>query len=116
MELAHRRLPRVDILSPTGRMQAPEAEQLKARLDQLLAEGRSRVILDLSRLEFMSSPTLRVMIEAQRQAQKMRAPGGGHGEIVVADPTANIREILARTGFTSYFRVFDELIEAVGNV
>jgi len=115
MELAHRRLPRVDILAPIGRMQAPEADDLKAKLDELFAAERPRLILDLSRLEFMSSAGLRVLIEAQRQAQKSRAEGGGRGEIVIADPTANIRDILARTGFTSFFRVFDDLVEAVGS-
>ena len=116
MELAHRTLPRVDILTPTGRMQAPEADAFKAKLDELFTAERPRLILDLSGLDFMSSAGLRVLIEAQRQAQKIRAPGGGHGEIVIADPTANIRDILARTGFTSFFRVYDDLVEALGNV
>ncbi len=116
MELIHRQLPRVDILMPTGRMQAPEADTFKAKLDELIAAGRSRLILDLSGLEFMSSAGLRVLIEAQRQAQRANAPRGGKGEIVIADPSANIRDILARTGFTSFFRVFDDLVEAVGSV
>ena len=116
MELSHRQLPRVDILTPTGRMHAPEVDVFKARIDELFAAGRTRLILDLSGLEFMSSPGLRVLIEAQRRAQNMRAPGGGKGEIVIADASANIRDILARTGFTSYFRVFDDLVEAVGSI
>ena len=116
MEISHRQLPRVDILTPTGRMYLPDVDVFQAKIDELFAAGRSRLILDLSGLDFMGSPGLRVLIEAQRRAQKMRAPGGGNGEIVIADASANIRDILARTGFTTFFRVFDDMIEAIGSV
>jgi anti-sigma B factor antagonist len=116
MEIIHRRLPRVDVLALTGRMQAPEAEEFKARIDQLFAEGHVRLILDLAGLEFMSSPGLRVLIDAQRRAQNSRAQGGGRGDIRLANASPNIRDILARTGFTSFFQVYDTLVDAVGSM
>ena len=116
MEIVHRRLPRVDVLALTGRMQAPEAEELRARIDQLFAEGHVRLILDLAGLEFMSSPGLRVLIDAQRRAQNSRAQSGGRGDIRLANASPNIRDILARTGFTSFFQVYDTLVDAVGSM
>ena len=116
MEIVHRRLPRVDVLALKGRMQAPEAEELRARIDQLFAEGHVRLILDVAGLEFMSSPGLRVLIDAQRRAQNSRAHGGGRGEIRLANASPNIRDILARTGFTSFFQVYDTLVDAVGSI
>ncbi len=115
MEITHRRLPRVDILSLRGRMLEPEARQLQARIAELLDQGYARLILDLAELEFMSSPGLRVMIEGRRRAEKARAHGGGHGDVRLAGAGPYIKEILARTGFTSYFPIYDDLVAAVGS-
>ncbi len=38
MEITHRRLPRVDILSLSGRMLEPDATQLHARIGELLTK------------------------------------------------------------------------------
>lgn len=114
MEITHRRLPRVDVLALAGRMQAPEAEQLKAELNRLLDAGQARLILDLGGLNYMSSPGLRVMIEARRRAQSMRA-SGGNGDLRLANAAPFVKEILAQTGFTSYFPIYDDLVEAVGS-
>jgi anti-sigma B factor antagonist len=115
MDISHRRLPRVDILAISGRMSAPEAQELQAKIDQLLAEGRVCLVLDVAGLEFMSSPGLRVMIEARRKAQGARAEGGGHGDLRLAGANPYIKEILARTGFTSFFPVYEEVVEAVAS-
>ena len=115
MEITHRRLPRVDILSLSGRMLEPDATQLHARIGERFDEGRVRLILDLTGLEFMSSPGLRVMIEARRRAENARAQGGGHGDLRLAVAGPYIKEILARTGFTSYFPMYDDVVAAVSS-
>ena len=115
MEISHRSLRRVDVLGLSGRMQAPEAEQLQQRLNQLFAEGKVRLVLDLAGLTFMSSAGLRVLIEAQRRAQNARSGAVGHGEIRLAQVAPNIKEMLAVTGFTSFFPVYDALAEAVAS-
>src|SRR5688500_9586993 len=115
MDISHRRLPRVDILALSGRMSAPEAHELQAKIDELFGEGRVRLVLDVTGLEFMSSPGLRVMIEARRKAQSARAQGGGHGDLRLAGASTYINEVLARTGFTSFFPVYEEVVDAVGS-
>ena len=115
MDIHHRRLPRVDILALHGRMHAGDADSLKARIDQLAGEGRVRLVLDLAALEYVSSPGLRVLIEARRHLEKARAAGGGKGDLRLANTHAYVREILAQTGFTSFFPIYDDLVEAVGS-
>ncbi len=115
MEITHRRLPRVDVLSMSGRMLEPDAAQLGARITELFDQGYVRLILDMTGLEFMSSPGLRVMIEARRRAENARAHGGGRGDVRLAGAGPYIKEILERTGFTSYFPVYDDLLAAVSS-
>ena len=115
MEITHRRLPRVDVLSLSGRMSALEAQQLQARVDELLKEGRNHLILDVTNLEFMSSSELRVVSESKRCEQKASTLGRRAGDVRIAGATPYITDRFARTGFTSYFTVYDDLVEAVAN-
>ena len=115
MELAHRRMHRVDILSISGRMQAPEAAQLQERINQLFAEGRFRLVLDLANLEYISSPGLRVLIEARKRAREWKLSDFDRGDVRIVNLPARIKEVFDLTGFTSLFQIYDDLVEAVGS-
>ncbi len=69
MELSHRRVHRVDIISIKGRLTAAEAPELQQLFNQLFEESRYRIVLDLQELEFVSSPGLRVLIEGRKWAR-----------------------------------------------
>ena len=64
MDLRHRRLHHVDVLSVRGHLRAPEAIKLRERINQLFDEGRSCLVLDLEHLESIGSSGLYVLIEA----------------------------------------------------
>src|SRR3954470_16113345 len=61
MEITHKSLTRVDVLTLTGRMDASSAPELEQQIDQLFDQGRYRIVLDLSGLEYIASPGLRVL-------------------------------------------------------
>ncbi len=115
MDIAHRRISRVDVLSLAGRMMPPEAALLKEQIDPLFAEGRYRIVLDLSQLEYISSGGLRVLIEARKRAQDGKPTDGGRGDVVIVNAAQRIKDVLSLTGFTSYFQMYDDLAEAVGS-
>ncbi len=115
MEVAHRRMHRVDILSIDGRMQAPEAAQLQERINQLFAEGRFRIVLDLKNLEYVSSPGLRVLIEARKRAREWKLTDFDRGDVRIVNLPPRIKEVFDLTGFTSLFQVYDDLVDAVGS-
>jgi anti-sigma B factor antagonist len=115
MEIAHRRMNRVDILSVSGRMQAPEAVQFQERINQLFAEGRFRILLDFANLEYISSPGLRVLIEARKRAREWKMTDFERGDVRIVNLPPRIKEVFALTGFTSLFQIYDDLVEAVGS-
>jgi anti-sigma B factor antagonist len=115
MEIAHRRLNRVDILSIAGRIQAPEAAKLQERINQLFAEGRYRVLLDLQKLEYISSPGLRVLIEARKRAREWKISDFDRGDVRILHLPPRIKEVFDLTGFTSLFQIYDDDLEAVGS-
>ncbi len=115
MELAHRRLNRVDVLSISGRIQAPEATKLQERINELFAEGRFRLLLDLQKLEYISSPGLRVLIEARKRAREWKLSDFERGDVRIVHLPPRIKEVFDLTGFTSLFQIFDDTVEAVGS-
>ena len=60
MEISHRRLNRVDVLSLSGRLDAASSPSLRQQIDSLFAENRYRIVLDLAGLEMLSSAGLRI--------------------------------------------------------
>src|ERR687895_475388 len=108
MELAHRRMHRVDVLSISGRMQAPEAAKLQEKINQLFAENRFRIVLDMSNLEYISSPGLRVLIEARKRAREWKLTDFDRGDVRIVHLPPRIKEVFDLTGFTSLFQLFDD--------
>lgn len=115
MELTHRPLHRVDVLAISGRIQAPEAAKVQERINQLFAEGRFRILLDLSSLEYISSPGLRVLIEARKRAREWKMTDFDRGDVRIVNLPPRIKEVFDLTGFTSLFNIYDDIVEAVGS-
>jgi len=115
MEIVHRRFNRVDLLSVSGRVDATTAPQLKQALDALFAAGRHRIVLDLAELEYISSPGLRVLIEARKRARDWNVTDLEGGDIRIAHLPPRIKEVFDLTGFTSLFEMYSDTVDAVGS-
>jgi anti-sigma B factor antagonist len=115
MEITHKRMNRADLLSISGRLDAMHAPELKQKIEELFAEGRYRIVLDLSALEYVASPGLRVLIEARKKARDWKLTDLEGGDIRLAGLPDRIREVFDLTGFTSLFEIFPNATEAVGS-
>lgn len=115
MEITHKRLHRVDLLSVSGRLDAMSAPQFKQKIDELFGEGRYRVVLDLSGLEYVASPGLRVLIEARKRARDWKITDLEGGDVRIANLPPRIKEVFDLTGFTSLFEIYGDTTEAVGS-
>jgi anti-sigma B factor antagonist len=115
MEISHRRMNRVDLVEVSGRVDAATASQLKQRIESLFEEGRYRIVLDLAKLEYVSSPGLRVLIEARKRAREWKITDLEGGDIRIANLPPKIKEVFDLTGFTSLFEMYSDTVEAVGS-
>ncbi|WMX46699.1 STAS domain-containing protein [Streptomyces roseicoloratus] len=96
-----------ELLAPVGELDHHTAELLRAPLDRALDEGRTRVVLDCSRLEFCDSTGLNVLLGARLRAD---AAGGGIHLAAMRPPVARVFEI---TGADSVFTLHDSLDSAL---
>lgn len=115
MDMTHRRLNRVDVVTVAGRLTAAEAPELQERLSQLFNEGRYRILLDFTNLEYISSPGLRVLIEARKRAREWKLTDFDRGDVRIVNLPPRIKEVFDLTGFTSLFHIYDDMVEAVGS-
>lgn len=115
MEITHKRFNRVDLLAVAGRLDAASAPQFKQRLDSLFDQGRYRIVLDLSGLEYIASPGLRVLIEARKRARDLKITDLERGDVRIANLPPRIKEVFDLTGFTSLFEIHPDVTDAVGS-
>lgn len=74
-----------------GRLDTATAPALEAELNQSLS-GITKLVLDFSALEYLSSAGLRVLLSAQKTMNKQ-------GEMIVKNVNETINEIFEVTGF-----------------
>jgi anti-sigma B factor antagonist len=90
----------VTVVSLDGQLHSGTAAQVQGDMEALLPQ-RGLVLLDLSRMSYMSSAGLRVLLLMYRQAQR----GGTRLTLTGVQP--DVRAVMAATGFLEFFTVAD---------
>jgi anti-sigma B factor antagonist len=98
-----------DLVTATGRVDSQTAPQLAEALDAITNASRFKIVLDMTKVEFMSSAGLRVLINTQKNCKKFN-----RGEVVLAAVPQRIYEALDLAGFVPLFTFFDDVTAAVG--
>lgn len=81
------------IYAPTGRIDSSNAGAAERELNALMASSGPSVILDLTRVDYLSSAGLRVLLLAAKTAAARQ------GKAVIAGPRPMVAEVLSMSGF-----------------
>lgn len=84
-------------VSLEGRLDTTTAPQLDEELNALLP-GKTEVVLDMEKLEYISSAGLRVLLSTQKIMNKQ-------GEMVIKNASEEVKEIFDVTGFSDILTV-----------
>jgi len=110
MELSTRRFADVVVAEPAGRIDFTNAEDFKSALWQALTQNqgeRGPVVIDFSRVDYISSVGLRVLMLAAKEMN------GGRRKITIAAPSPVVREIIEISRFHLILTVFASVREAL---
>lgn len=100
-------IPGTGVLRITGELDAYSAELIEQTVEQTLAPEVTRLVLDLSELDFIDSSGIRLLI-------RMIAPRQSRSEVVVLCPEASpARRALELVGFCRIIRTVATLDEAL---
>jgi anti-sigma B factor antagonist len=110
MEITTKHYKHCDLLSIQGKVDSYTAPDLTKAIEAVNHDGQFKIVLDLGKLEYMSSAGFRALLIGQRNCKRYN-----RGEVVLAAVPKKIMDALELTGFTPLFRMFDDIIAAVGS-
>jgi len=93
-----------------GRLDSVTSNQLEKSLMACLQAGEKNVVIDFSKVDYISSAGLRVLLMV---AKKTKSVGG---KAVLAALSNNVKEVFDIAGFTTIFSIFAAEDEALASL
>ncbi|MGA2491260.1 MAG: STAS domain-containing protein [Anaerolineales bacterium] len=110
MEITTKKYKHCDLLSLQGKVDSYTAPDLIKAMETLNHDGKFKIVLDFTDLEYMSSAGFRALLIGQRNCKRYN-----RGEVVLAAVPKRIMDALELTGFTPLFKIFNDVTTAVGS-
>jgi anti-anti-sigma factor len=107
MEFAEEPAGEVTIVRLAGRFDSSAAPTAEESFTRLLGAGPPRLALDLSRLDYISSAGLRVLLVVAKKVQQAK------GKLVLFGLLSNVREVFAVSGFDRILAIEADAAAAV---
>jgi anti-anti-sigma factor len=92
----------IKIVYIKGEMDTNTSPEVQSQLDQLRNDGVKKILLNLEKLDFISSAGLRVLLAT---AQQLKAAGG---DLRVCQLNKETKEVFDISGFSTLLMVFDD--------
>jgi anti-sigma B factor antagonist len=99
----------VDQIKVLGFLDAHTFEQLEEAINKQFAQGRFKIIVDLTNVDYISSAGAGVFIAALSEAEE------NGGKIVLLNPTQGVVDVFDLLGLTQLFDVVTSREEAMGS-
>lgn len=108
IQIAQEQLDGVRILALSGRLDTETAADVELALQDLLAAGERRYLVDLAGIGYVSSAGLRVLLALAKKLD------GGKGELKLCGLNASVRQVFDVAGFSRLFAIFPNRDAAFG--
>ncbi|WP_454692084.1 STAS domain-containing protein [Achromobacter aloeverae] len=110
MSLTTARIGSILIVSPEGQINSANAAAIEAELISLVDGRQRQVVLDMSRLNYISSAGLRVVLVLAKRLKQQE------GALVLCDMSPHVREVFDVSGFLAILTVTDTREQAVARL
>jgi len=110
MEFAQDKAGDVVIVKLAGRLDSSAAQSAEESFVQMLGGGASRLAVDMSGLEYISSAGLRVLLVVAKKVQQ------ANGKMALFGLLPNVREVFSVSGFDKIFAIQADVDAAVASV
>jgi anti-anti-sigma factor len=110
MEFAQERAGDVLIVGISGRLDSTTAQPAEDSFARALGENAPRLAVDLSKLEYISSAGLRVLLLMAKKVQQAK------GKVVLFGLVPNVREVFSISGFDRIFTIEPDAASAIAAV
>ncbi len=107
MNIITRDVNEVKVVALEGELDLNASPEAEKQLTQLREDGVKKMLIDLEKLEFISSAGLRVLLATN---QEMKAAGG---DLRVCSLNETVKEVFDISGFSTLLMVFDDSAKAL---
>jgi anti-anti-sigma factor len=97
------------VIAVEGRVDSSSVDEFRSVLTDVIAEGGIRLVADFSKVEFMSSASLRVIADVLKE---VRSKGG---DLRLAGVRAPVAKIFDLTGFAGILRMHPDVETAAAS-
>ena len=101
---------RAYVVKGVGRIDSAVAPDIERVLTDLIDKNKA-IIIDMSDIDFVSSAGWWSIIRVQKELKK-----SDKGNLTLVGLNQNVRESMDLIGILPYFTVYDELVDAIGNL
>ena len=109
MDITTKQYRRCDLVKMKGRIDSQTAQGLKDTFNAITDEGRFRIVFDMSEVNFISSIGIWVLLDTQKTCKRYN-----RDELVITGINEKIRYTLDLAGLIHFFKIYDDVLEAVG--
>ena len=107
MEIATRRSGAALVVDMSGSLDSHTAGDAGDRLVGLVQGADQHILLNIGRLDYMSSAGMRVILRAAKLLQARR------GELRICNANDTVRDVLVTSGFNSLVKLYGDEMEAL---
>jgi len=99
----------ISIISLTGSLDTNTSKEAEDQMNKLLDEGTTKLLIDLTDLDYISSSGLRILLSTSKKLKPLK------GEMRICGLNETVNEVFEISGFTMIFKIFKTLNEASTN-
>ena len=99
----------IDLIAVEGTIDAMSSAKLTETINKHIHDGHPNVVMDFSKVDFMSSAGLRAILASVKEA---RAAGG---DFRLASPQPSIDKVLKMAGFHNIVKIYGSIEEAISS-
>lgn len=107
MQISVKTVKEVKVLQLEGKLNTLNSPDVDERLTQLIDAGETRILVNLEKLDYISSSGLRVLLAV---AKKLKSAGG---ELRICSVDDFVKEVFEISGFATILRVFRNETDAL---
>jgi len=100
MEITEKKLDNCTIVGINGRLDTTNYSVLEKKLLELIDSGNTRLLVNLSKMDYVSSSGLRILLMALKRITLAK------GKFILCSLQENIKEIFEISGFTNIFEIY----------
>ena len=97
------------VLAVKGEVDLYTSPQLKDKVTEIIEQGQSRIVIDLTDVGFMDSSGLGVLVTALKRARER------DGTLALVAPEGSVHKVLTITGLDRVFPIHQSVTEATAS-